>query len=279
LSILSSLSPRDAELLLPGSEAHLRLPTLFSIGVHDIPALEAPGNDGWAACTTDEIIATKAKLYDVVVELHNATPRIRLSDGTPILASRRDVERYKLLHRELYRLRDTPQTYTDDDDEEDRGDGQGEDEPLVSQFRPQRPDADLKYGFADSMMEPQSWTRLAYTSFMFWASAGERDANSTSERDLDRDLLGAFTSTIEAGVVAYFHRLSAHLVQTLAGLVDAEDEDEVVVLGRAEMGELGLDGWSRVDRVFVGEFGERWVGRGVEVRGGVECCGLRAGGM
>jgi hypothetical protein len=257
----------------------LRLPTLFSIGVHDIPALEAPGSEGWAACTTDEIIATKSKLYDVVVEIHDATPRIRLSDGTPIQASQRDVERYKLLHRELSSLRSTAQAYTDD--EQDEEENEGEDGPLIPHtiFKSKRTPDDFKYGYTDSMIEPQSWSRLAYTSFMFWASAGERDANSTCERDRDRELLGTFTQPVEMSVVAYFHRLSAHFVQTLAGLVDAEDEDEVVVLGRGELGELGLDAWSRVDRVFVAEFGERWMGRGVEVRGGVECCGLRVGGM
>ena len=69
LSVLSSISPRDAERLVPSADSMLRLPTLFCVGVHDIAHLETRHDGGWAACTTDEILATKNKLYDIMVEL------------------------------------------------------------------------------------------------------------------------------------------------------------------------------------------------------------------
>jgi hypothetical protein len=300
LSILSSLSPRDSELLIPGTESLLRLPTLFSVGVHDIPSLEAPsrgahtpGNEtaeGWAACTTDEIITTKPKLYDIIVELpqtHDTPPqqrrwpRIRTSEGNVIKASQRDVERYKLLHRELFkhRSRSHSEPYTDSHEEaEDTA-------PLISrdEIDSARADDDYNESYDDSAVEPTSWSRLAYNGFMWWASAGERSAYTSAARDADREIigdLGSYSAPIETAVIAYFHRQSSVLVQTLSQLIEEEDEEgETLVIGDEEVERLGLDGWSEADKAFVNEFGNMYFGRGVEVRGNeVECCGLRVGG-
>jgi hypothetical protein len=299
LSILSSLSPRDSELLIPGTESLLRLPTLFSVGVHDIPSLEAPshgghtpGNEsaeGWAACTTDEIITTKTKLYDIIVELpqtHDAPPqerrwpRIRTSEGSLIKASQRDVARYKLLHRELFkhRSRSQSETYTDDEHENEEDDAA----PLISrdEIDAQRADDDYNSAYDDTVVEPLSWSRLAYNGFMWWASAGERDAYSTTEHNDDRDLIGdlaSYSQSVETAVIAYFHRSSSLLVRTLSQLIENDEEDgETLVIDGLEMSRLGLDTWSEADRAFVSEFGSMYFGRGVEVRGNeVDCCGLR----
>lgn len=306
LSILSSLSARDAELLIPGTDALLRLPTLFSVGVHDIPSLEGPRNngsdggeieaEGWAACTTDEIISTKTKLYDVLVELPqpsdtNTRPRITTSSGTTIKASQRDVARYKLLHKELFKHRNRSQSsqssptgpdlrYRDNEDEEE--------EPLISRdsIDAHRAEDEYTASYDDSVVEPMTWSRLAYSGFMWWASAGESDSHSSRERDLDRNLIGnlsGYNPNIETAIIAYFHRQTSHLVQTLSEYMDSEREEngepqegEMLVIGREELSRLGLDAWSEADRAFVSEAGEMWFGRGVEVRGSeVECCGLR----
>lgn len=311
LSVLSSISPRDSELLNPGTESLLRLPTIFSIGVHDIPLLESPkhgghtpGNDaaeGWAACTTDEIIATKSKLYDIIVELPHIQdapsqqrhwPRIRTSDGSLIKASQRDVARYKLLHRELFRHRNSnqtaPEAYTDN---ENGNDAEGDEAaPLISrdEVDAKRADDDFNEAYDDTVVEPVTWSRLAYLGFMWWASAGERDTYTTAERDIDRELMGHladYSQSIETAVIAYFHRQSSQLIQTLAQLIDSdrEDEDEednedgeALVIARADLSRLGLDTWSEADRAFVDEFGTLYFGRRIEVRGNeVDCCGLR----
>jgi len=285
LSILSSLSNRDAELVLPGTESLLRLPTLFSVGVHDIPSLERTGNEGWAACTTDEIIATKNKLYDIIVDLPQAPaqkPRIRTSDGASIKASQRDVARYKLLHKELFKHRNASvDAYTDADA------GEQEQEPLIShdEIAAKRAEDDYNETYDDSIVEPTTWSRLAYSGFMWWASAGEKDAMTTAERESDREIMGdlaSYSQSIETAIIAYFHRLSSQLVQGLSQLLlegDREDSDEdaeAVVIDRTELSHLGLDSWSEADRAFVQEFGSLWFGRGVEVRGReVDCCGLR----
>jgi hypothetical protein len=277
------------------------------VGVHDIPSLEAPTHDGhtpgnesaegWAACTTDEIIATKAKLYDIIVELpqpHDSTPqqrhwpRIRTSDGSLIKASQRDVARYKLLHRELFKhcSRSQSEPYTDEDEHAHEGEEEGEEEeeaaPLISsdEVDAKRADDDYNEAYDDSVVEPMSWSRLAYSGFMWWASAGERDAYSTAERDGDRELIGdlaEYSQSVETAVIAYFHRQSSVLVQTLSQLIENDDEDgETLVIARTELSQLGLDTWSEADRAFVQEFGTMYFGRGVEVRGNeVDCCGLR----
>ncbi|KAF2828265.1 hypothetical protein CC86DRAFT_348358 [Ophiobolus disseminans] len=286
LSILSSLSARDADLLFPGTESLLRLPTLFSVGVHDIPSLERTGTDGWVACTTDEIIATKNKLYDIIVELpHSPNQKIsiRTSDKAQIKASQRDVARFKLLHRALFTLRNASvETYSDTPDS-------SEHEPLIShdEISAQRAEDEYNESYDDTIVEPSTWSRLAYAGFMWWASAGERDAYATSERDAEREIMGdlASHSNVELAVIAYFHRLSGQFVGGLGQIVQRDDEgdedgddgeDEGVVLDRAELSGLGLDRWSEADAAFVQEFGAVWFGRQVEVGGGgVDCCGLR----
>lgn len=309
LSVLSSISPRDAELLAPGTEGLLRLPSLFSIGVHDIPLLEelrspkgghTPGTDaaeGWVACTTDEIIATKPQLYDIVVEMphptdakpqHRRWPRLRTSGGDAIKASQRDVARYRLLHRELWKHRQhATETFHDDEQPND------DPAPLIShdEIDAKRADDDFNDAYDDTAVEPTTWSRLAYQGFMWWASAGERDAYTTAERELDRELVGdisAYEDSVETAVIAYFHRQSSLLIKVLSQLVERErehddqdgqgdeDEGDALWIDRDDLSRMGLDTWSEADRAYVQEFGSLYFDRRVDIRGNeVDCCGLR----
>ncbi|KAJ4335186.1 hypothetical protein N0V87_006340 [Didymella glomerata] len=305
LSVLSSISPRDAEHLAPGTEELLRLPSLFSIGVHDIPYLEelrnpkgghTPGNEpaeGWVACTTDEIIATKQKLYDIVVELPHSSdttpqqrqwPKLRTSEGDVIKASQRDVARYRLLHRELWKHhQQATETFHDDDEQNDDA------APLIShdEIDAKRADDDFNEAYDDTAVEPMTWSRLAYQGFMWWASAGERDAYTAAERELDRDLVGdiaEYADSVETAVIAYFHRQSSLLIKVLSQLIDSEHENEeregeggdALWIDRDDLSRMGLDTWSEADRAYVQEFGSLYFGRRVEIRGNeVDCCGLR----
>ncbi|KAF2845234.1 hypothetical protein T440DRAFT_493586 [Plenodomus tracheiphilus IPT5] len=326
LSVLSSISPRDTQHFVPGTEDLVRLPSLFSIGVHDIPSLQnlhqpkhgghtpsADPTQGWAACTTDDIMATKTRLYDIVVELppasHDTTtsqqrrwPRIRTSDGSTIKASQRDLVRYRMLHRELFkhqtRAQPSPDAYTDEEGDDNEGTA-----PLLSrdEVDSKRADDDFSEAYDDSMVEPMTWSRFAYQGFMWWASAGERDAYTTTERERERELIGDladYAHSVETGVIAYFHRHTALLVRSLSQIIqghgdddsngdgDGDGEDEydgdgagegdVVVVDREHLSRMGLDTWSEADRAFVNEFGSLYFGRRVEVRGSeVDCCGLR----
>jgi hypothetical protein len=307
LSVLSSISPRDTEHLIPGTEELLRLPSLFSVGVHDIPYLDelrnpkhgghTPGtepSEGWAACTTDEIIATKTQLYDIIVELpptHNAPPqerrwpRIRTSDGSLIKASQRDVARYRLLHKELFKQRNKPQTPPEPYADEENDDAA----PLLSrdEVDTKRADDDFNEAYDDAVVEPMTWSRLAYMGYMWWASAGERDAYTSAERETDRELVGdlaEYSQSVETAVIAYFHRQSSLLVRSLSQIIEADqqgerdgdDDSDALIIDRDDLSRMGLDTWSEADRAFVQEFGSLYFGRTVGVKGSeVDCCGLR----
>lgn len=305
LSVLSSISPRDAEHLAPGTEDLLRLPSLFSVGVHDIPYLEhlrnpkgghTPGNEtaeGWVACTTDEIIATKKKLYDIIVEIPHASdsksqqrhwPKLRTSEGDVIKASQRDVARYKLLHRELWKHhQQATETFHDEDEQNNDA------SPLIShdEIDAKRADDDFNEAYDDTAVEPITWSRLAYQGFMWWASAGERDAYTTAEKELDRELVGdiaAYEDSVETAVIAYFHRQSSLIIKVLSQLIESEHENEeregeegdALWIDRHDLSRMGLDTWSEADCAYVQEFGSLYFGRRVEIRGNeVDCCGLR----
>lgn len=297
LSVLSSIPPHAADLLPPGTEELLRLPALFSIGVHDIPELERlqtqkangepdTGEDipsqGWVACTTDEIIATKKKLFDVVVtmpETHDSRPQkkvwpvMKTSDGTQIKASQRDLRRWKMLQRELWKHK---QPLSDDDDEDD-------DQAALIKTQSEEDDG-LDAVVDDTLVEPITWPQLAYNGFMWWASAGEQHLDTVAEREQDRDLLGDlsdYSDSLPTAIIAYFHRSTTHLIQNLNSIIErfdddeAEEDDGTLLLDKGDVSRMGLDTWSEADRAFLSEFSWMWCGRVVDVQGSsVDCCGL-----
>lgn len=295
-------------MLVPGAEDLLRLPSLFSIGVHDIPLLEhlktpthgghTPGAEpleGWAACTTDEIIATKPQLYDIVIDLpptydappqERRWPRIRTSDGCLIKASQRDVARYRILHRELFKQQNQPhipEAYSDEESDDAA--------PLLSrdEVDTKRAEDDFNEAYDDSVVEAMTWSRLAYLGFMWWASAGEKDAYTTAERETDRELIGdlaEYSQSVETAIIAYFHRQTSLLIQTMSRVLesqrngeredDDDDDGETLTIDRDDLSRMGLDTWSEADRAFVQEFGSLFFGRTIGVKGSeVDCCGLR----
>ncbi|CAZ79752.1 unnamed protein product [Tuber melanosporum] len=177
ISILSNIPLSVADLL---SSEPSRLRPLFSIGVHDIPLLEEeakrihptsqPPHDrdhlggeqgSWVACTTDGILYLKNELYDVVVSMPPAHsknakkkvwPTIECPAGTPIKATQRDLARYRALKRSLARYKNTP--------------------PSIDLSSPtQEEDRDSR---EEEVCEKPTWREIAYSSFMWWASAGEK---------------------------------------------------------------------------------------------------------
>jgi hypothetical protein len=276
LSVLASI-PTSARSLLPSQHpASFRLRSLFSLGVHDIAYLEslqklsqqndshtAEAGTGWVACTTDEIIATKPHLYDIIVELPSSSdadtlgskrkwPHIRTASGMQVKASQRDVFRYKLLHHELWKNRNPPSSavpYSDmepnsdaDDTPAAAGNRDGDredadaDETSQTSLLPNRPPQDVQAAeedFADSyddkMVESTSWSRLAYNGFMWWASAGEQDSYTAAEHDRDRELVGdlsLFPHGVEEALIAYFHRCTVSLFEGIGEVIEGQNGDE-----------------------------------------------------
>ncbi|KAL1963651.1 hypothetical protein VTN77DRAFT_7972 [Rasamsonia byssochlamydoides] len=254
LALLSSLPQSLLPLLRPEGIPPLRPRPLFNVGVHDIPFLSsfakaAVGSElppSWIACTTDNVLTMKSELYDVLVTLppsysKNATqkvyPKISVWDTsaeaqkslkqTPLKATQRDARRFVTLREGLRRLprNDVPPTQPDDDNM----------------------DAASTFSSA-SIVEPVSWPRLAYTSFMWWASAGEKRTGISEEEEeqteQDTSLLASVdspTGTLshqghleesnqpqEIALFAYFRRLTTLIFTTLSDAVarqDAQDHD------------------------------------------------------
>ncbi|MCJ1311522.1 hypothetical protein MMC25_005194 [Agyrium rufum] len=298
ISVLSGI-PVSVSDSLPLEPLPIRLDPLFSIGVRDIDSLSRPtdssghGADphyGWVACSTDDVLSTKSSLYDILVSLPPAYsknakekvwPKLQFSPNMrrpkhDIKASQRDLRRYRTLRQNLHRsTREiaTPRPSSDSRrqstfDAEEQADESSSPLLLSSRHNTHETYDDASSTIDEKLIEPQSWSALAYTSFMWWASAGEKDAERDGEIELDDSLFRNFseyrpsspnqarsasrkrsTSTRENGdgdgangdgedetegsgvvlemeIIAYFHRLTALILGTLANIIDAWDSED-----------------------------------------------------
>jgi len=344
LSIFSNIPPSIGD-ILPVSNSVKRIRPLFNVGVHDIPELtklatnegtedssEGQAEAGWLACTTDDIIGTKTQLYDIVVELPAVTedesvsrswPTIKTASGNIVKATQRDMRRYITLRKELQRSQ-LSKVHGSHDLERPEGDEVGdqddEGEPLVdTKLSSQDDDLERMDSFDSNhrVVEPASWAAIAYTSFLWWASAGEKDDLLAEEGSQDsalledlpitspthrpsssRDRKSKRASTGSAAsirshskdsehtamlLIAYFHRLTSLMLETLAELVNAaddeaenDDDSEIVIVESEDVRRMGLDVWSQADRQFLTDMVQLYFEREAEVQGrNVECCGIK----
>lgn len=333
ISILSGIPSSVAD-LIPLEPLPNRLQPLFAVGVHDIQTLvqgsrlaSKPKDNltddmgfGWVACTTDDILATKEHLFDALITIpplytkqarEKVWPKIEIKKGTEVKATQRDLRRYQTLRRGLRRYGV-------------RSRGQSPFEPFSSASRTEVQEAlpienaqetfdDASSTSDEKLIEPQSWSAVAYSSFMWWASAGEKRTDLEEEAEHDATLLRSLGNQrddspnrprssrmspgmpgtedsptgLEMAIIAYFHRLTALILRTLAEIIENSDEDEdeqsgkgpeqaVIFVTSEEMSRMGLDIWSEGDRKFVKELVDFYWGRKAEVqRARVECCGVR----
>ncbi|KAI1154247.1 hypothetical protein F4825DRAFT_198710 [Nemania diffusa] len=269
ISVLSNIPLATSDLLSPSSVSH-RLRPLFSIGVHDIPFLaddakssrntdastsdsESEAGTGWVACTTDSILSKKDELWDMLITMppphaSNAKkrvwPTLELPHGILVKATQRDMRRFRSLKAGLARMEgnvvlsspSTPQTQA----------AYREDEALLDD--------------AEQVVEPTSWTALAYSGFMWWASAGEKPRSDEAEEAAqDASLLSDLAASsigmnmprtsdiaasisslltprrsstaasapleidearVELAIISYFHRVTTQLLSSLADAID-----------------------------------------------------------
>ena len=326
LSILSSIPASVCDLLPSASDSLHRLRSFFNLGIHDISLLEKeavprgspeasqgdvePAPYGWVACTTDEILAIKKNLYDIIVEMpatyehspqEHCWPTIKTSQGVQIKASQRDLRRFKILHQELWKIQHGSHMadIEPDEDTDDRT-------ALLPHDSGNDSESEGDVGYDDKLIEPITWSQLAYSGFMWWASAGEKDAYLSEEADRDREMLGNLSDFVPGGIqtegngadlmtasgltrarlhtaiIAYFHRLTSLFVSSLADLVDAADEEDSgdvedgLVVGSDDITRMGLDAWNESDKAFARDFLSIYFGREAEVQGAsLECCGIR----
>lgn len=325
ISILSNIPLSVADLL---SSEPSRLRPLFSVGVHDIPFLEEEakrhtsssppstidnlgGEAGsWVACTTDGVLYLKSSLYDVVCTLpptHNrdakkkAWPSIECPAGTQIKATQRDLARYRTLRRSMKRYGRRKWHGGDNNEQEEGGEEEEEEEDDLDL------DLDVEDGNErhreEQVCEKLSWREIAYTSFIWWASAGEKrrdpsteDSDTDPSADTDDDpapLASPNSDTLplcprphhrrrrssnpagsmEMEIVAYFHRLTGQLLSVMADIIEEGDEEEDVFFNLEDVERLGLDRYSEGDMRFVRAVCRRYFGREASVeQGGWNCC-------
>ncbi|KAI9802061.1 MAG: hypothetical protein M1833_001982 [Piccolia ochrophora] len=340
LSILSSI-PASIDDILPPASPSPRLRPLFAIGVQDIPFLEEqarlrhrlpvtpslehdepPGDslEGWVACSTDGVLAMKEDLFDVIVTLppshssnasSKAWPKVESPARTAVKATQRDWRRYLALKRGLSRCDDSDgqlaQALANDGASDD------DHEPLLPK-RPRDAFDDVASTIDEKLVESLSWPALAYSSFMWWASAGEKRTDLDEEMERDEALMNSLDDgdgvspalsrprssmsapeplatmanvAPEMALIAYFHRLTTLILTTLADLIDSTEVDdeersdgeggeESLFVSSEDMASLGLDVWSASDQAFVEEVVREYFGRRALVQGGsIECCGVR----
>ncbi|TWU77341.1 hypothetical protein ED733_005453 [Metarhizium rileyi] len=274
ISILSNLPFSIAD-RLPSSSPVPRLRPLFTIGVHDIPFLmedfeaskrrqdgtadpEDEAGSGWIACTTDSILAMKDTLWDMLITMppehssnaiDKAWPTVEYPRGTAVKATQRDLRRFKALRTGLARLASSSQPGEPDSPPSDSS------AVRLSTSHSHRLVKDDNDPRIDELIEPLSWTALAYNGYMWWASAGEqlrseeqeessRDAalladlapaptcSSTAFRPLSESLASLTSrrasspdeALTELAIIAYFHRLSTQMLSILVDLVESADE-------------------------------------------------------
>lgn len=327
LSVLSNIPPSAAD-LASETDALYPLRPLFNVGIHDIDylsqlATKPKPQNSWIACSSDDILATKSKLYDVLVELPQRTlalsatkqwPRVRAAAGEEIKATQRDLRRYYTLKLELNRMRCHERTNQHVEAEEPLNDDQNESAPLVPSKQGEEVDGDqyIQLEGESKLVEPSSWASIAYTSFLWWASAGEKDALLNDEACQDARLLDdlplpaptkqspsnsrrsssvhggmagvdAGSQSVAVTLIAYAHRLTTLVVGTLADMIEAADvevgdgESSTISIHSEDLRRMGLDEWSPSDGEFVKEMAALYFGRkNVQTVGRtVDLCGMR----
>lgn len=205
LCVFSSITPGLND-TLGLSQALLRNGPLYNVGVHDISELVQykSGKDGYLACTTDKILMTKGDLYDIRIELKKASageespwPKIETAEGRPVKATQRDLRRYRLLSRELDRLRQ-PRSHRSDKGRADPTQVPNDTDPLImatSEAVSQAQVQVMSIAEEDSVVEPVSWASMAYTSMLWWASSGQDNLAWEDEAIQDASLLEDLTGS------------------------------------------------------------------------------------
>jgi hypothetical protein len=211
----------------------------------------------------------KSALYDVLITMpppysedahEKLWPKVESPQGVEMKATQRDLRRYKALRWSLSRHVSTPSSPSTTRRRSSSG-SFSESETIrasSSSLSLPRDDPMLDLPDTDDIIEPISWAALAYSGFMWWASAGEQLLHSEEESESDSALLSGLAlspstpitprprsqSTVSVGIkgktglagdmkanqemaiIAYFHRLTTQILATLSDIVDATDSDD-----------------------------------------------------
>ncbi|KAG6039305.1 hypothetical protein E4U41_003003 [Claviceps citrina] len=275
---LFNIGVHDIPFLMDDSAAHKRRQDGQTVPAGGEEEAGDEAGCGWVACTTDSVLATKDTLWDMLITMPpkhassshphphpnggahrgRAWPTVEYPRGTSVKATQRDLRRFNALRTGLVRLAATPP------DQEQPG------PPRPSEAAtPVRPSTGHSHRLVkdaaeeetvDALIEPVTWTALAYNGYMWWASAGQQlrsEEQEESSRDAalladlapaphthtpmaspsqppgDLVLLSDSLSSLaprpsaatpeartELAIIAYFHRLTTQMLSVLTDLVD-----------------------------------------------------------
>jgi len=220
----------------------------------DDSAIADEAASGWVACTTDSILAMKENLWDMLITMpapyssgakERAWPTVECPKGVPIKATQRDLRRFRALKVGLARLaalssssntaqqtQNSSQSPRSETTEASAPGTLGAIRLSQSQSRPSTCPEDgsprrTLLGDDDEtekIVEPTTWAALAYSGFMWWASAGEeRGSDEVDELAHDGSLLADLgpngsSSTLPQRRASFNAPLSAGLVDSVSSL-------------------------------------------------------------
>jgi hypothetical protein len=169
------------------------------------------------------------KVFPKISILPTSTAKHNTPQAVQLKATQRDARRYTTLRKGLHLVSPS----------DDGQSGEEEDSDAASTYS------------SSPIVEPISWTRLAYTSFIWWASAGEKRAGLSEEEEeehqiqQDTQLLASVESPPsppsgsvghksrqppdsphhppEIAIVAYFRRLTTQIFVTLSDVIARHD--------------------------------------------------------
>ncbi|KAI6246265.1 DENN domain-containing protein [Erysiphe necator] len=288
ISILSKI-PLDGHHILEQYGFSQSLRPLFSIGVQDIPFLEeeferlktisnAPQSRhsnrkdipsrGWIACTTDSILAMKHVLYDVLVKLPSPCsssvdeklwPKLESPPGIELKATQRDLRRYKALWNSLLLHKSSLEDATQKRSSPANYSNESNISHTLSHNSTNLYNNTLSgLPGMGSIIEPVSWSALAYSNFSWWASSGEIKSEIFNESESDPLLLSDISldpqlvpsnfrmspfkntdtileysrrspdapASLEATIVTYFYRMTKQILSTLENITITSDLEE-----------------------------------------------------
>lgn len=174
--------------------------------------LGADSGSGWIACTTDSILAMKEDLWDVLITMppshavnakEKVWPTVESRKGEALKATQRDLRRFRTLKVGLRRLAATSSAIEEDDQGPSNNTEPRRSSTLsnrrsrmsmssikTTNFLPDGEDAHVLADASDKIVEPMTWAALAYSGFMWWASAGEqRRSDEAEEQAYDNSLI------------------------------------------------------------------------------------------
>ncbi|KAK0711586.1 hypothetical protein B0H67DRAFT_646945 [Lasiosphaeris hirsuta] len=199
----------------------------------DDSAVADEATSGWVACTTDSILAVKENLWDMLVTMpppyssdakERVWPTVECPKGVSIKATQRDLRRFRSLKIGLARLAafSTSMQSQPQNSHSPRSEATDASAPTASGIRlarsPTRPSTSPEDGAAatrrglgllgddgdddtEKIVEPTTWAALAYSGFMWWASAGEqRRSDEVDELAHDGALLAELAPPMPMGM-------------------------------------------------------------------------------